>query len=228
MLLFSVTLNGGEILFPILAGNSGGITFINHSVSTGGPNAVSTPAVSTVGANFIAVCGSGFISTGATLTDSLSNTWQNLAAIGPDVNAAYSRCWYASPATGGASQTFTLSGTSITACIAMEAFAGVATSSVAETQAGAVISSASTWQPGSVTVVKAGDLLISTINPGGSATATINSSFTKTDLSAVVGATHFGIAMAYLITTTGSAVNPTWTITGPDSGTVLQNAWKAP
>jgi hypothetical protein len=70
-------------------------------------------------------------------------------------------------------------------------------------------------QTGSVTPSENNEVLIAgTGIEGTGRTATINSSFTITDGIAGDGATRMGGYAAYLIQTTATAVNPTWTYSG--------------
>jgi hypothetical protein len=118
----------------------------------------------------------------------------------------------ATPATVGSGHTFTLS-TGTFAAIAVSAFSGGATSSIddQENSTGGG-GGATTIQPGSITPGFANTLVITGVVTSDSANpSTINGGFT---IAANLGAGGtFGAGIAYLIQTTATAANPTWTFT---------------
>jgi hypothetical protein len=69
-------------------------------------------------------------------------------------------------------------------------------------------------QSGSITPVSNGELVIAAAcigcDPGGSANVTVDSGFTITDLDTNSGNT--AVSLAYLIQSSASALNPTWTV----------------
>ncbi len=193
------------------AGGGSPPALINHQTgcfdSTGG----TTSSIDTTGANFIAIAFSG--DSTITVTDNKSNSYTSLTTYhgaGPSMTIAY-----AQNATTGSGHTFTVAGTEIYSSVVVFAVSNIKTSGAfnAGTDSGANVAPATTIQPGSITPPSGYQFLVTGI--GSSAVvATINSSFTTDSSYTNTGSPCYASQAAYLIQTTGAAVNPTWTLTG--------------
>jgi hypothetical protein len=193
-----------------------GIALLAHAAAVTGASPVAGPIDTTGASLIVAVIGTVVTLGTPPITDSNNNTWQLLTVYGnnsstnPTVQIAY-----AYNPTVGAGHTFTGHGVNGTS-IEVAAFSNTkidASVFVAGSDKG-VANAQPPVQPGSVSPSTAGDLVVTGyVNHGaGSGPALIDSSFTITDGNEA----GFGFgALAYLITTTGSAVNPSWTVTTP-------------
>lgn len=194
--------------------SSPSITLINHTIAAStNANSVTTPAVNMTGATFeviAVICAQAYCNVPS---DSGGNTWTALNTY-ETTNHEQATIYYAA-VTGGASQTFSESAISSTPCIAAAGFSGVSASPF-DTQNGSASSgSPSSIQPGSLTPSAVGELLITaagwyntTANSG-----SINDSFGLLDPApAAVSGTAYTCGLAYLLATSTSAIDPTWTI----------------
>jgi hypothetical protein len=162
----------------------------------------------------------------ATISDSNGNTWNYLTTRTSTNNANKTRIAYAFGPTVGAGHTFTVGGGTFAVAFVYAFSNTVTTSSVFDNENGGPCTG-STFQPGSVTRTT-GDV---TITGWGSnavvTTGSINDSFTGL-LSDFNVADEAGQA-AYLVDTSASSINPTWTTnTGaPQSGATAIASFKA-
>lgn len=183
------------------------IALVAHTVSGqafGGVTAT-TPAINTTGANFI-VLACGWVTGAMTPTDSKGNTYTALTEYSLSSNL---QLFYCHNPIVGPSHTFTLTnGSAVFPVIAAQAFSGVGSFDVQNGGTGGP--STQPVPAGPLTPSSDGELLISAEVSANSATATVDSGFTRTDFVANVG--HgLGIAMAYLVQEAAATVNPTWT-----------------
>lgn len=181
------------------------------------------PTIDTTGANFlIAVVQYTPGSFAANISDSYSNTWIPLTAAANSSNGC--QVYYVANATVGVGHNFGTT-TSFSA-FAVAAFSGVNTAPL-DQQAGSANASGTTTtiQAGSVTPGAANELVIAALtvrNQSGNST-TVDSGFTETASSP--GVQTFALAsLAYLIQTTATAENPTWTTATATFGTAATNA----
>ncbi len=182
----------------------GGFALLSH-ISAGSPdgNTFSTGNISTLGADFLVAVFTGFGGAGAgVLSDSQMNSWNLLT----EINSGGSRiviAYVASPSTSGTHH-FTLTGTAYgSLCVA--AFSGAAASPFDQENGATAV------QPGSVTPSQNNELIIAGYSQSTNATpVSVDSGFTITDQELSAGGTRLSAALAYLIQTTASAKNPTW------------------
>lgn len=175
----------------------------------GNANTTTTPSINTTGADLlVAVCSD--YDTGATLTDSKSNTWASLTVQTATVRA---RIMYAKNATVGSGHTFTLAGAGLFPSLEVAAFSGSDLTSPFDVENGAASASASSLAPGSITPGSANELVVSGLSTqGASGTKSID---VLSILDQVVGlGSNFDSALAYEIQTTATARNPSWSWTG--------------
>lgn len=163
-----------------------------------------TGAIDTTGANLLVAWINFDHNATANVNDSKGNSWTPLTKITADATTDC-QFYYSVPTSVGTSHTFTghyLSGTGSPA-IYVIALAGAATSPFDSNQAGA-----SGATPGSVTPSQNNCIVISGCAYGnGPATA---ASGMTIDQAKVEAASSWGVAGAYLIQTTASAINPTF------------------
>jgi hypothetical protein len=113
----------------------------------------------------------------------------------------------------GSGHTFAANGVTSYHSIAVAAFNHTDTTANAQNETGAGNASATTQQPGSLTPPTANSLVVTALEMvASSGAATINSGFTV--LESTTDADSFAVALAYLVQTSASAVNPTWTAPG--------------
>lgn len=183
---------------------------------------ITTPTITTTGATIlVAILNvfNGVLAMG-TVTDltagcaSPCNTWTKLTSHfsnGGNVEAAI---FYVVNPTVGTGHSFTGgAGASTYPALCVAAFSGIATSTPFDSQNGADNIAANTAQPGSLAVSTTGDLYISGAEYlDATSVSTVNSSFTLQENQASdATVTHVGCSLAYLISTSTSAVNPTFT-----------------
>lgn len=181
-----------------------------------------TTGVDTTGANLIVLFAA--YEAGSTVSDSKSNTW---TALTPKGSGGVAQLFYCFNPTVGSGHTF--STTPITyGGIFMAAFSG-ATSSPFDVENGVAPGSGTSIQTGSVTPSLNNELIITGINLGGSAASpTINSGFTQTDSINANSGVSYGGSLAYLIQTSASAVNPTWSWTNAATNPAVIATFKSP
>lgn len=201
------------------------ITLINHAAAGGTANTVTTGAIDTTGANLI-VIGVTFDTTAArTISDNKGNTWTPLTNT--TSSSAGAQLYYAINPTVGSGHTFSNTGSSNFSSIFVEAFSGVATGGF-DQQNGST-NSATTIQPGSVTPGQDNEVVVTFLGFNSAGTpVSINGGFTQSDTAINFSSgAHYGAGMAYLIQTTATAANPTWTRTNTQTNSTRIATFKA-
>lgn len=189
-------------------------------VNAGGDSStVTTAAINTTGANLIVVTAVFYAPGGSlTLTDSKGNTWTALTRRDSGSGVG-STLYYCFNPTVGSGHTFT--GTNNYPLLGVLSFSGADTSPF-DVEAGTT-GSGSTIQPGSVTPSTANNIIVSGVGAGMTSGAiSIDGSFTEPNAEAVGAA--FQVSCAYLIQTSATAQNPTWTIPSGGYGSSAGNA----
>lgn len=199
----------------------GAIALSTNTACSGG--ACTTPGVTTTGATLLIV-GESCSTTCLAPTDSLSNKW--VALTQQTIGAVRESIWYSTNPVVGSAQTFT--GSSPTFGICVTAFSGVLTSlSALDVQNGATTASTTSLQPGSITPSQNNELVVSYLGGGVSTNSPlINSGMTITNSMNFVASASYMQAMAYIVQTTASAINPIWTWTVSGSPGASIGAWK--
>ena len=156
----------------------------------------------TTTANLLLVVVATF-STGPTVSDSKSNTWNALTAQSGSGNL---QAFWSAPISVGSGHNFTTNGTF--SSIWIGAYSG-AHASPFDVENGSVGSN----QPGSVTPANASSLLVCASDPNNDVSPgpTINLSFVKQDFVAAIGGVQYGLCVADLILDAATPTNPTWT-----------------
>lgn len=185
-----------------------------------------TGSFDTTGANFLIV-GVALSANSGALLDSYSNIWTPLTQFADVFNDRWIQLFYAKNATVGSGHTFSWSGTGNFPAICFAAFSGVDTSSPFDVENGNTNTLASSTTTGSVTPGSANELLITALEYDDGNTASIDSGFTITDQNPHTGFGWTGIAMAYLIETTATAKNPTWSWTSGANNAAAIATFKA-
>jgi hypothetical protein len=179
-------------------------------------NATATVTINSTGADFLVVAVAYFsIGSAPSVTDNKSNTWvQRTAYLNTISGADAVEIWYLQNGAVGSNHQISV-GTSRYNTISVEGFSGSATNPY-DTESGN-IGDSTAGQPGSITPAGANELLIAALasdstNTGGTG---IDSSFTLTDTNnGGTSGINFGGSIAYLIDSSGSAIDPTWSWTG--------------
>jgi hypothetical protein len=179
-----------------------------------------SPAIDTTGATLLVA----FQAAGTFVapTDSKNNTW---TALPQQVSGAEKiGIYYVFNPTVGPGHTFTCKST-IGQTLFVSAWSGtLTTSGVFDTQKGfSTTNSANALQPGSITPAQSGELLVTNIITPQNDTESINSSFTIQDTQ--YRYSDFS-AWAYLVDSSSSAINPTWTPSGITPGAAVIAAFK--
>jgi len=182
------------------------------NTSASGISGATTGSIDTTGADLIVIGLAVDDGYNGTPTDSKSNTWTQAASSYTQGNVRV-RLWYTVPSSTGSGHTFTFSGTPVGSMF-VAAFSGAAQSSPLDQQNGAN-GFGSSLQTGSITPTESNELVVSVYSANAAASPmSVNSGFTETNEIDFGSGDHYGGTMAYLVQTTASGVNPTWSRTG--------------
>lgn len=188
---------------------AGPITFVSGTSTvsgSGGAGGSTTPGINTSGANLIVVFVSSF-NAAATPTDFYSNTYTPLTTYSNSTSRGTLYYCY-SPTTGSG---HTVSDSAAFATIAVACFSN--TTLVFDTGTGAGGGGSGTVQPGSITPASNNEVLVTGLEFNVAASCSINGGF-STPIQSTPGSGTFGVAISYLIQTTATAANPTWSTAG--------------
>jgi hypothetical protein len=181
-------------------------SLVAHTISGTNSGGTTSPGINTTGASLLVVCVVSYVGAAApTLSDSNGNTWTGLTTY-TGLTSSRVRVYYAASPTVGAGHTFTVSGTSSFAAVAVLALSGSAASPFDQENGAAAV------QPGSVTPSEDNEILLAFISDdiAASTSTSVDSGFTFLDSQANSNGNYFGLASAYLIETTATAKNPTF------------------
>jgi hypothetical protein len=208
------------------------ITLVAHvHIASPDGNDVTSGPVDGTGADFIVTSLSNYSGTGAaTITDSENGaTYAYKTAKTSTFTRA--RIGYKYNASVSNAMTFTIGNGGIgSAAAEVLLFSGVLTASdPSDGENGATPTSATSWQPGSITPSQNGDLIVTGLCHVTTDTYSINSSFIipSGGQNTYIGGQRHGNATAYLIQGTAAAVNPTWSWTTSDDPAIAIAAFKA-
>ncbi len=217
---------GPGAAIPLYTPPSTAVTLVNHGTASGNASSIATSGidmVTTGPATLLVACSSQDYGIAGAMSDSCGNTWaasQN--ALG------YGYAYYA-PVAGtscggagvGTSQTFTLTNSSGSmSSLEVAGFANVTAGSPLDTGAGGSGGIQTAWhtgstiQPGSLTPSGPNELVITctSSNAGGfDWPVTVSTGFTPTDQVQYSSGNAYGSALAYMVQSTATPVNPTWT-----------------
>lgn len=188
-------------------------TFVSGTAasSTTG-NGVTTTGINTTGATLEVLVQAYFGTTLPTITSSTGSSFTLITNLDSgDGGPRKISVWYCNSPVGGASETFSSSQSSSFPTIAVLSFSGGSGGFLDKMNSHIAIST--TVQPGSITPSQDNCLVVSGFEFISGTTATIDSGFSTPQKAGSTG-TAVGGAAAYIIQTTATAVNPTWTQTG--------------
>lgn len=185
------------------------ITLVAHTAGHGNSSTFTTSAIDTTGATAIVVnvsCAGIF-----QLTDSKGNVWSATGSYA--ASPLWNVLFYAANPVVGTGHTFTIASPFCSAEVA--AFSGV-TGVLPMDKYLTGTGTGTSAQPGSITPTNANSVVVAGIGTPSSGTiaiSAIDSGFTITDtVNAGAGVTEGG-GLAYLVQTSATAENPTWTLT---------------
>jgi hypothetical protein len=197
------------------------------SVGVVGANTTSASPITTTGATLLVAITANDASGAGTLSDSNGNTWHGLTEWHDTTNGVhYLKIWYSYDHGGSAlsvgSGHYVTDSTGNHQSICFLAFSGTdATSAVyvSGTDKGNFTTPATTVKPGSVTPNASGDLLITACGSGIGQNSTIDywsvdNGITKQDF--CYDGTNMDFMDGWLVTTSGSAIDLTWTSSSDD------------
>jgi hypothetical protein len=188
------------------------IALVTHvSGSSSGGAGFTTSSVDTTTANLL-VAVIGDLNTGSTISDSKSNTWTNI--FSSSASGVGYALYYVKNASVGSGHTFTLTASGQFPALCVAAFSGADTTAPLDQTNSLLAGNNSSLQPGSITPAANNEVAITAVATAAATSMSIDSSYSITDQVAFSGGTHFGAALAYIIQTSASATNPTWTSTG--------------
>lgn len=188
--------------------------------STNG-NSFTTSSIDTTGATLMVVAVVTYVGVSAgTLSDSKGNTWTALTTYATSGNQRV-KWFYAQNPTVGTGHTFTAGPNGGLPSVGVLAFSGTATAGVFDTgqdQGYGTVGSGETSAQATASVTPSvNDCVVVSVQSHANVITdlSVNSSFTKTNEVLFDGSFNFyGIGIAYLIQTTATTVNPTWSWTG--------------
>ena len=180
-----------------------------------GTNTFTTPNMDSSGADFfLATWTDALAASPPALTDSRGLTWTQAVRYDP-VGSTTSNVYFSWNANGGAAHNFTLTGTAQFASLQVSAWSGSQIASSPFDQSNNNLQfGGTTVSTGSVTPTTNDQLVATHLSFGNQvADATIDGGFTTPgygDLGS--GGVYIGSERSYLIQTTATAANPTWTV----------------
>jgi hypothetical protein len=187
---------------------------------------VPSTAIDSTGGDFIDLSVSYLTGTVPTIADNKGNTYGSPIGTPPSAGGLVSNAqWRVQNATCGTGHTFTVTHPGSFLALAVKVFAGVATSSADDqTPVGNATTGQGTIAPGSLTPSVNDTLVVtSAMCSDGQSLASINGGFTIGPSVPATGS-NFGCGIAYLIQTTATAANPTWTLSGSSTYQAAMNA----
>lgn len=186
------------------------LSVIAHTISGTNNNSTTSSSINTSGASLLVVAIAYYAGapppTLSDLVGASSNTWVPLTSYSSGIGVV--KIYYAVNPVVGSGHTFTLSGTGTFPALSVIALGGANTASPFDVENGSI----SSYQPGSVTPSEGNEVLITATidNATGAICNTIDEGFTIADSVVNSLGNYFGLALAYLIETSATAKNPTW------------------
>ena len=202
------------------------ITFISSGSGKTDSGGATTSSFDSTGADLIVV-GIGWYTGALTVTDSKSNTW-NALTVEETAGNVKSILYWCSPTTVGSGHTVNVSGAGSYPSITAHAFSGTNGSPFDLESAGGNTGGGTTVQPGSLTASEANCLLVTSMGSSFAISSnTINSGFSAITTVALQSGVCQGTDTAYLIQTTATAVNPTFSWTTASQSNCVMASFKA-
>lgn len=204
-------------IVPVAESDAPALVTSTSAAAAGGADSVSTGAIDTTGANFIAVAVSHFGGS-LTMSDSKGNSYTEL--LHPTTADAKAYLFYCADATVGTGHTFTATSAndSVFPAIVVGAFRNVATTSPADVTDTTTNLSAGSVVAGPVTPNQHASLIVTMLGTGGGiASVTGGDSFTEVAFVDQSGGNNMGVGMAYQYQETAAAISATWTLDATES-----------
>ncbi len=173
-----------------------------------------TGAIDTTGADLIVGAASTFGDTVTTFIDSKGNTWHRVATGADNSGQTTVQFFWTAATSVGSGHSFEADSATHFPAVAVAAFSGYS----AFDQAGGASSAV---QPGSMTPAEDGELVLTAIGWFPSGTLSVNGGFTISDQQDFNPSFSIGCALAYLIQTTATPSNPTWSESGGFGGSAV-------
>jgi hypothetical protein len=218
----------GQDDFPYdaLKSQQGGLMQGSQALPTSGGGSVITLLASTTASDSIGYTSGNINTTGASLlivvvagdgnlstfTDSAGNTWSQLTAV--NNGGSYCQIYYCASPTTSATHSITIQSFNYGSA-SFSAWSGTKTSSPFDTQnSNPFTSPSATATPGSITPSQTGELLIAAEAIRGQVTtgATVGSSYNI--IANVTDGGNADLSLAYILSPSTSALNPTFTFAG--------------
>lgn len=190
----------------------------SHVIGTykiGAAGGATTTGIDTTGADFIVIGVAWYdaVTATPTVSDSKGNTWTALTLSSMSLGDGSERLYYCKNPTVGSGHTFSVSGTSIYSPIFVNCFSGGSAAELDQQNTFDYTAGFTSVQPGSLTPAADDSLIITGIHIYSNSSAYgINGGFTAQVQPWSTPVTQGG-GMAYLIQTTATPVNPTWSWT---------------
>ena len=184
---------------------------INHVEAGLGANGGTTGSIDTTGASFLVLNVSYYDpGTAPTISDSKSNTW---SALTLQSSTGSSRLYYCASPSVGTGHTFSANGTGSYPSLQVLAFSG-SHGTPFDQQNGATSAGATSLATGSITPSEDNELVIAGLVHGDNTAGavSIDGGFTAYK-NAFSSGNNMGGGIAYLIQTTATAANPSWSVT---------------
>lgn len=153
----------------------------------------------------------------ATLSDSPTNTL--VALNDPSPKTAHARLWHVTLPLTSATHSITVTGTNIFASVTVFCFAGTTAAPAIDQQVTNAADNVTSIQPGSLTPLQPGEVIVTVLGFTVTDTPTINGGFSTPLVTPTAGGQNYGIAASYLIQTVIAAASPTWSWTNVTSPT---------
>ena len=200
------------------------IALVAHAIAAStDANTATTSAIDTTGATLL-VMAVGNFSSAPTHSDSKGNIWVSAGSSGSNPLVTM---WYVKNPTVGAGHTFTCSSTGNAPVIMVLAFSGTDTTADVDQTNSANGSGVTSLATGSVTPSANNEVVVTMMAHNDSTAPTIDSGFTLADGIRNSVSLSYGGGSAYLIQTTATAENPTWSVTNSTNITTVIATFQA-
>lgn len=206
------------------------VVVANAAAASANNITATTGAMNTTGATLLVAAATNYYLDGSTLSDSKGNVWVPHTLCQNDADTAFGIQFFdvVSPIVGaGHTVTLTNNASFNGPAVAVIALSGTTTSSPFDQSSCGTGNFTTTLQGGSITPSANNEVVLSALTHIDTGVVSINGGFTISNQVAFAGGTNFGIALAYLVQTTATAANPTWTTTGNAAASALNSSWKA-
>lgn len=205
-----------------------GIALAQHvSAASSGGGTVTSSASDFTNVKLIKLCRTAYAGiTDDSVSSSPSNTWVPLTTYTDTVDVAL-QCWYAINPTVSSSMTFTITTSGSGPAFVALGFTGTSSSPLDQQNgSNGAVTTITSFQPGSITPSQINSLVTSCFGFDTALTASV-SGVTLVEQRNYSTGNNFGIACGYIIQSSISAINPTWSTSGVAAVVAADNvSWK--